>query len=105
MHKDDSNFVFTTEGHILVLDARHLRPITSVRRKLRRVENLQCPAYQPPKFGNNYNDNNGLLGGVQSREDFDFARALVGAESTSSDEQWWSSDNQCILPPIIPYVG
>ncbi|KAH8118447.1 alpha-mannosidase [Phellopilus nigrolimitatus] len=105
LHKDDSNFVFTTEGHILTLGSKHLKPLSPVRRKLRRVENLQCPIYQPIRVGvDEYDDENvGLVTGIRYRPDIDYARALVGAASTDADESWWSPNGYCDIPTADLY--
>ncbi|TDL29347.1 alpha-mannosidase [Rickenella mellea] len=104
LHKDDSNFVFTTEGHILKLGREHLKPLSSVRRRQRRVENLQCPAYEPPLQGiYNSDSDKGLLGGVRMRKDIDYVRTLVGAAVTKGEENWWSPSGRCQLPTVELY--
>ena len=105
IHKDDSNFVFTTEGHILTLPQQHLRPLSPVRRKLRRAENLQCPAYVPQQVGaTSGNTSSGLFTGIRYRSDVDYARSLVGAATIPSDARWWSPYGQCDVPVVDIYV-
>lgn len=106
LHKDDSNFVFTTEGHILTLDSNHTKPISPVRRKLRRVENLQCPAYVPLQVGifDPEDDRPGITTSVPSRPDIDYARILVGAAVMEGEENWWSVDGFCDIPAPSLYV-
>jgi len=80
LHYDDSNTVFTTEGHILTLSREHIKPPSAIRRQLRRVENLQCPAYNPMRFPWSPDDEQyGLAGSIRSRDDAEFARFSVGA--------------------------
>lgn len=105
LHRDDSNFVFTTEGHILKLNGTHLRPPSPVRRKLRRVENLQCPAYRADDSGfDDTNQSSHLHTGIRSRPDTEYARALVGALPTSIEEFHWSHDGYCEIPNVQLYV-
>ncbi|CDO74074.1 Glycoside Hydrolase Family 47 protein [Trametes cinnabarina] len=105
LHTDDSHWVFTTEGHILSLDPSLLRPISPARRKLRRVENVQCPAYHPPVLS--YDDSegeSGLMGGVMWRADYDYARDLIGRISTENETRWWDPEGWCMLPKHEPYT-
>lgn len=105
LHRDDSNFVFTTEGHILSLDREHIRPLSTVRRKLRRVENLQCPAYRRPvHVYDNWDAQTGLVAGIMSRPDIDYVRSLVGTAATREDEKSWSQDGWCEAPKLDLYV-
>ena len=101
--------MFTTEGHILTLGPEHLRPLSPVRRKLRRVENLQCPAYQPLRLGiineEEFEAGLGLQTGILSRADYDYARALVGTASDEIEEEWWSPEGFCDVPVAEPYVS
>ncbi|KAJ7283733.1 alpha mannosidase-like protein [Mycena rebaudengoi] len=94
LHKDDSNYVFTTEGHLLTLGSKHLKP-TSVRRKMRKVETHQCPAYRP--FRRN---GTGLTLGVRSRGDVDYARELVSMTASDSDKIAWSPWGWCERPHV-----
>ena len=114
LHKDDSNFVFTTEGHILSLHHTHMRPLSAVRRKLRRAENLQCPAYHSLRLGADYgaadgwvyeNEDEGLATGILFRPDVDFARVLVGTISTDEEEHFWSAYGTCAVPTNEIYVS
>lgn len=119
MHSDDSNYVFTTEGHILFLDKQHMRPTTPARKRARKVMNHQCPAYDPfvstktrrrPYHNSNPNSNLGLssfglVQGVRSRPDVEYARYLVNLAPTAADEQHWSPDGWCEKPKIEPYVS
>lgn len=41
----DSNLIFTTEGHILTLNATHLRPMSKSRRLSRKVYHLSLPLF------------------------------------------------------------
>ncbi|EIW61741.1 alpha-mannosidase [Trametes versicolor FP-101664 SS1] len=108
LHADDTQWVFTTEGHILTLDPALLRPISPARRKLRRVENLQCPAYAPPMLAydapEDYTRDTGLVGGVMSRVDFEYARNLIGRVHSENETRWWDPDGWCALPKHEPYT-
>ncbi|EJD01333.1 alpha-mannosidase [Fomitiporia mediterranea MF3/22] len=104
LHKDDSNYVFTTEGHILTLGKQHLKPLSRIRRKLRRVENLQCPVYEPVRVGAGADGENlGLTTGILFRPDVDYARALVGAAPTELEEEWYSEYGTCQVPTAELY--
>lgn len=83
----DSNLIFTTEGHILTLNATHLRPLSKSRRLSRKYENLSCPANNPsiktPPLSSN----------IRSRSDYDYARSLVGLEpdgAAATHDSFWS---------------
>ncbi|KAI0366405.1 alpha-mannosidase [Pilatotrama ljubarskyi] len=118
LHADDSHWVFTTEGHILTLDPSLLRPISPARRKFRRVENMQCPAYRPPilaydplppsetseTYAHDWWDyETGLTGGVMWRADWDYARQLIGRVPTENETRWWDPEGWCVLPKHEPY--
>ncbi|OBZ71803.1 ER degradation-enhancing alpha-mannosidase-like protein 1 [Grifola frondosa] len=101
---DDSNFVFTTEGHILSLDRNRIKPLSSVRRKLRRVEHVQCPAYQPIIIAyDDWDSENGMSGGIRSRPDVDYVRELIGIRPTDIDIQAWSPSGWCAIPKVDLY--
>ncbi|KAH9853805.1 alpha-mannosidase [Lenzites betulinus] len=108
LHADDSHWVFTTEGHILTLDNALLRPISPARRKLRRVESLQCPAYSSPVLvydePHNHSRDSGLTGGITTRGDFEYARQLVGRVASENETRWWDPDGWCVLPKHDPYT-
>ncbi|KAA1466194.1 alpha-mannosidase [Dentipellis sp. KUC8613] len=98
LHADDSNYVFTTEGHILLLDTEHLRTPSAAVRKLRRKESNQCPAYEPVYFGEY--ESPGLYVGVRSRTDSDYARQLIGTATTPADGRFWHSSGWCEVPEV-----
>ncbi|KAI0254258.1 alpha-mannosidase [Lactifluus subvellereus] len=99
LHSDDSNYVFTTEGHILSLERKYLKPPSAMLRQLRRAESPQCPAYEPPYFvGADYMP--GLYVGVRSRADFDYARFLVSTALSDGDEMWWHPNGWCTIPVV-----
>ncbi|KAG7097050.1 hypothetical protein E1B28_004441, partial [Marasmius oreades] len=99
LHEDDSNYVFTTEGHLLTLDSQHLKPISSVRRKLRKIEKHQCPSYEPSTTsGSGPQTKPGLVMGVRGRSDADYSRELVDLNATDLDSRFWFSDGQCDAP-------
>jgi len=104
LHNDDSNYVFTTEGHLLSLEQKYLKLPSPTVRRLRRAENQQCPAYEPPTF-NGAGDMPGLHVGIRSRSDFDFARFLVSTALSDGDETWWHPNGWCTVPVLNPYVS
>ncbi|KAJ7095302.1 alpha mannosidase-like protein [Mycena belliarum] len=94
LHRDDSNYVFTTEGHILTLGSNHLKPPSPSRRKMRKIENHQCPAYHPLKNGS------GLSMGIRSRGDVDYARELLSQAASDVDRAAWSPSGWCERPHV-----
>ena len=104
LHSDDSNYVFTTEGHILSLDQEYLKRPSATVRQLRRAENQQCPAYEPPYLIGT-DDMPGLYVGIRSRSDFDYARFIVSAALSDGDETWWHLNGWCTVPAVDQYVS
>ncbi|KAJ3573862.1 hypothetical protein NP233_g2134 [Leucocoprinus birnbaumii] len=101
LHRDDSNYVFTTEGHILSLDREHLKPMPPSRRKMRPVDSHQCPAYKPfIEVPNNHSTDNGLVRGIRSRSDYDYARKLLGVPASSAEIDAWSANGWCEKPVV-----
>ncbi|KAJ6614326.1 alpha mannosidase-like protein [Mycena sp. CBHHK59/15] len=100
LHRDDSNWVFTTEGHLLTLGNKHIKPISAARRKMRNVENHQCPAYHP--FMRN---GTGLVMGIRSRGDVDYARDLVALPATDPDMIAWTPSGWCDRPHVNLFDG
>ncbi|KAK7470737.1 hypothetical protein VKT23_002158 [Stygiomarasmius scandens] len=98
LHKDDSNYVFTTEGHLLTLGREHLKPISQARRKLRKLETHQCPAYQP--FTLSPDKESGLVQGIRGRADIDYTRELVALDPSDYDSMYWSPNGWCERPKM-----
>jgi ER degradation enhancer, mannosidase alpha-like 1 len=101
--------VFTTEGHLLTLSREHIKPVSTIRRQLRRAENLQCPAYNPARHPwNPLDDMDGLAGSVRTRHDTEFARVTVGIDelsrATEEDSVFWMSEAWCEQPRVDVYV-
>jgi mannosidase alpha-like ER degradation enhancer 1 len=106
LHSDDSNYVFTTEGHILFLSKDYLKTTPSPRSTMRPVEGHQCPAYQPfIHVYDNHLKTTGLVQGVQSRSDADYARQLVGHLPTQVDIDTWSPNGWCEKPRVDLFVS
>ncbi len=83
-----------------------MKPISAARKKLRRVENLQCPAYQSPLLAyDDWDAETGLRGGIADRADIDYARQLIGRAVSEAEEQAWSPDGWCSIPKHQPYVS
>ncbi|KAJ7228743.1 alpha mannosidase-like protein [Mycena pura] len=95
LHKDDSNYVFTTEGHLLTLGNTYPKPVPATRRKMRKIENHQCPVYRPLD-----QNGSGLLMGIRSRGDVDYARALLDQSASEADESAWSPNGWCERPYV-----
>ncbi|KAJ7179244.1 alpha mannosidase-like protein [Mycena filopes] len=91
LHKDDSNYVFTTEGHLLTLGPKHQKPTRRARRK---IDNHQCPAYRPLGQGL------GMTMGIRSRGDVDYARELLSQPASDVDQEVWSESGWCERPYV-----
>ncbi|CCM05644.1 uncharacterized protein FIBRA_07874 [Fibroporia radiculosa] len=101
LHTDDSNYVLSTEGHILWLDRDRLKPISAARRKLRGVEHHQCPEYQPPLIAfDDWTGESGLSVGIRARSDADYIRELVGVRPSDQDATAWFPGGWCELPKM-----
>ncbi|RDB22490.1 ER degradation-enhancing alpha-mannosidase-like protein 1 [Hypsizygus marmoreus] len=99
LHSDDSNYVFTTEGHIFSLGQEHLRPMSASRRKIGSIDTHQCPVYKPfVQVHDNHGEGTGLVKGVPYRGDVEYARHLVGLAPTQSDINTWSPYGWCEKP-------
>ncbi|KAF9452475.1 glycoside hydrolase family 47 protein [Macrolepiota fuliginosa MF-IS2] len=106
LHRDDSNYVFTTEGHILTLDRKNLRPMPASRRKMRPVNNYQCPAYKPfVEIRDKYSSETGLTRGIRSRSDYDYARRLVGVHASTKEIDAWSANGWCETPIVENFTS
>ncbi|KAJ3559837.1 hypothetical protein NM688_g94 [Phlebia brevispora] len=104
IHSDDSNFVLTTEGHLLTMSRDLQKPLSPIRRQLRRVEHLQCPAYQSPVMVYSPHGENALTAGIYFRRDVDYARSLIAAPSTEEEQQTWSPGGWCAIPKVDLYT-
>lgn len=106
LHRDDSNYVFTTEGHILRLDKKHMKPVSAARRKMRKVDAHQCPAYFGPKPTLHHEQGfEGPFQGIQSLEYLDYARELVALPPDESDESMWNPSGWCERPKTELFVS
>lgn len=103
--KSDSNFIFTTEGHILLLNSTHLNPISETRRRARRHERPQCPVHQPVVRPYTH----GLVHGIRSRPEYEYARHLAGndmfGDVANDDSKWWDAHGICEVPKIDVFVS
>lgn len=102
-HLTNEPFVFTTEGHPLILPEEKVRP-PAARRNLRQSEKLSCPAYLPPLLGLSEDDHwsPGLVGSIKDRVDVETARHLVGGPDAG--QGWWDPDGWCELPQVEEYA-
>jgi mannosidase alpha-like ER degradation enhancer 1 len=105
LHGDDSNYVLTTEGHILFLPKELLKPISPTRRRMRREENHQCPTYEPVLSSKAGNSGTGLTQGIRSRFDVDYARYLTGMLPEKADVYLASPDGWCEKPQVDVFVS
>src|SRR5258706_7876076 len=103
--KSDSNFIFTTEGHILLLNSTHLHPISETRRRARRHERPQCPVHQPVVRPHAH----GLVHGIRSRPEYEYARHLAGnnmfGDVAKDDSEWWDAHGICEVPEVDVFVS
>ena len=104
LHRDDSNYVLTTEGHIMFLPKELLKPMSPARRRMRREENHQCPAYQPA-MSYDWNSGTGLTQGIRSRVDVDYARFLTGMLPEKADVYLASPNGWCEKPQVDLFVS
>ncbi|CDZ96368.1 Glycosyl hydrolase, family 47 [Phaffia rhodozyma] len=125
VNKDHSNMVFTTEGHLLYLDASRLLPPirlnekTDTKRSRLSHPESTCPVYRSPRLlYNPYSINSkreraddygiGLLGGIKGRSDYDFARHLAGLTINRAirrqDLPFWNPHLMCETPKEEPYM-
>ncbi|KAJ7591143.1 alpha mannosidase-like protein [Mycena floridula] len=105
LSRDDSNYVFTTEGHILSLGREHIKPPSAARRKMRKVNGHQCPAYSSfEHFGSRSQNRTGLLQGIPFRGDVDYARELVSLSPSQTDMNAWSPDGWCERPKVESFA-
>ncbi|KII94783.1 glycoside hydrolase family 47 protein [Plicaturopsis crispa FD-325 SS-3] len=101
LHSDDSNYVLTTEGHILSLGREHLKPPSTSRRNMRRVETHQCPVYEPViRAYDSWENGTGLVQGIRSRPDIDYSRELIGLLASDADSYMWDANGWCETPKV-----
>lgn len=101
VNQGQSNAIFTTEGHYLILDKKyHIPPPKS-----RKGEASNCPKY---RSGRNANDaTQSLLGTIAVRSDMEYARSLVGLnlnETEALRTGVWSPSGFCESPSVEDYV-
>lgn len=83
-----------------------MKPLSAARKKLRREESLQCPAYLSPLLAyDDWESETGMSGGILDRADFDYARMLIGRPASEYEEKTSTPDGWCIIPKHEPYVG
>lgn len=105
MHSDDSNFVLTTEGHILKLPPSTLVPVSPARRLMRGSEQHTCPVPIPVYAAYDWVTETGLIQSVRARPDVDFARYLGGMAAQPADEYLYTPDGWCIAPKVELFVS
>ncbi|KAK4701911.1 ER degradation enhancer, mannosidase alpha-like 1, partial [Phenoliferia sp. Uapishka_3] len=98
---DDTNMVYSTEGHMLELKSR---PVPGRRRRTMPPEALSCLAYDPTRTDRHQHP---LSLSVARRTDFEHARYLAGYqvedEAKEVAEGRWSEDGICEIPTSEEY--
>ena len=95
----------------LVLLERHLEKYgtnPSARRKLRPINNSQCPAYRQPELNLHSVTGTPLRGGIRTSPNFEFGRYILGVLPTArlaeDDAPYWMPDGWCEIPKHQQYV-
>lgn len=105
LNHDNSNGIFTTEGHYLSLDKSHLKPPP----KSRKGEAQQCIRYDPARAAHESLTSNttkslhALQLGVGHRKDMEYARALVGLvlnDTAAIKRGLWDPYGSCEAPSV-----
>lgn len=93
-----SNTVFTTEGHPLRMPHNLTTAPGAAWRFNHRREDLYCPAYRPQTV-------NGRPVGIESRDDYDYARFLVFGDdkSPAEDHSLWGYGT-CRVPQVPKFA-
>jgi len=108
LNRDDSNYVLTTEGHILHLNSTNLRPMSAARRKMRPNDTSRCPAYEPQPVNLEEVRGQQLIAGIRGSPEYEFGRHLAGIPTTSDlaadDAAFWSPDGWCDAPKVQQQV-
>jgi len=71
---------------------------------MRGDENHQCPVYEHVQDVLPDGTIGGLIRGIGSRADAEYARNLIGLEPQPLDEHYWSPDGWCTTPRVDLYV-
>lgn len=89
------------------MDRTLQKPLSPIRKKLRGVERLQCPAYRPQMIAldDPQQGDTGMVGGIRSRVDVEYARLLIGSNPTEDDEQAFTPYGWCDVPKVDLYVS
>jgi mannosidase alpha-like ER degradation enhancer 1 len=73
---------------------------------MRPVDNHQCPIYNPYiEIPNNNSTDSGLIRGIRSRSDYDYARKLLGVHASSTEMDAWSANGWCEMPAVESFVS
>ncbi len=73
---------------------------------MRPVDNHQCPAYKPfVEVQDSPTSDTGLIRGIRSRSDYDYARKLVGVSASSTEIDAWSANGWCEKPVVESFVS
>lgn len=73
---------------------------------MRNIENHQCPAYHPYIHKRSQSGNDvGLVQGIQSRGDAEYARELVALLPNDVEKKIWSPDGWCERPKVDLFVS
>jgi len=105
LHSDDSNYVFTTEGHILSLGREHLKTLSSTHQNASSGGD-RCLAYSSAKTTQKSLANKtGLIQGMRSHIDLDYSRELVALLPDGAEKDSWSPHGWCEKPEVDVPVG
>ena len=83
-----------------------MKPLSATRRKMRKVNAHQCPAYVGPKRlprgGQSFM---GPVQGIRSSEYLDYARELVSLPPDETDQSTWDPAGWCERPRLDIFVS
>jgi ER degradation enhancer, mannosidase alpha-like 1 len=105
VHRDGSNTVFTTEGHLLTVPPEKLHSSPAGRRTIKPFSLPECPVYDPTTSRKHFSP---LAASVQQRTDAEYARALAGLvmdEDHALRHGLWLPEGICEAPVSDDYVG
>lgn len=89
-----------------MLDRKHMKPLSATRRKMRKVNAHQCPAYVGPKRLSHHGQSvMSPVQGIRSLEYLDYARELVDLPPDETDQSIWNPEGWCERPRMDIFVS
>ena len=89
-----------------MLDRKHMKPLSAARRKMRKVNAHQCPAYVGPKrLPQPGRSAIGPVQGIRTLEYLDYARELVDLPPDETDQSIWNPGGWCERPRLDIFVS